>query len=421
MKKKFVIIGSIALILVLLFVFVIPGFQGATDDEDYQFGEVIRGDIENTTSSSGTLSPITTVNVGTQVSGTIAKVYVDYNAQVKKGQLLAVLDTVLLKASVLEAEANVEKSSAMLNEAKIEEQRNRPLFEKELISETEYLPLKTSVEKEQASLKAARANLQRAKQNLEYAVIRSPINGRVITKNVEAGQTIAANFATPTLFEIAENLTHMEILVFVDESDIGTVKEGQNVRFEVLAYEDKTFYGKVKQIRLQPKNISNVVNYTVVVEAKNDEQLLLPGMTATVEFLIEEKHDVLLVPKTALLFQPGEKELRKFHERKRKEFEALPDSVKAQKQQEHKNRISQGSIPENAGQVWFINNNGELDVEPVLKGSSDGKYTEILKCRRLEQGMKVITAKSKTDTKKSSEGKKQVFQNTPPRGEPPGR
>lgn len=421
MKKKFIIIGFMALILVLLFVFVIPGFQGVTDAEDYQFGEVIRGDIENTISSSGALSPVTTVDVGTQVSGTVARVYADYNDQVRKGELLAVLDTVLLKAAVLEAEANVEKSDAMLNEAKTEEQRNHPLFEKGLISETEYLPLKTNVQKEQATLKSARANLQRAIKKLEYAVIRSPINGRVITKNVEEGQTVAANFATPTLFEIAEDLTHMEILVSVDESDIGMVKEGQNVRFEVLAYEDKTFYGKVKQIRLQPKNISNVVNYTVVVEAKNDEPLLLPGMTATVEFLIEEKNDVLLVPKAALLFQPGEKELLKFHKRKRKEFEALPDSVKKLMQQERENRMSQESIPEDAGQVWFINDDGNLDVEPVLKGSSDGKYTEIVKCRQLIAGMKVINGRAETDGKKSSERKKQIFQNTPPRGGPPGR
>ena len=252
-------------------------------------------------------------------------------------------------------------------------------------------------------------------------MIRSPINGRVITKNVEAGQTVAANFATPTLFEIAEDLTHMEILVSVDESDIGMVKEGQNVRFEVLAYEDKTFYGKVKQIRLQPKNISNVVNYTVVVEARNDEQLLLPGMTATVEFLIEEKKDVLLVPKTALLFHPNEKELRKFHERKRKEFEALPDSVKEQMQRERKTRLSKETMPENAGQVWFINDDGKLDVEPVLKGLSDGKYTEIVKCRQLTAGMKVINGRAETARKKSSERKKQVFQSTPPRGGPPGR
>lgn len=418
MKKKCIIFGVIALIFVLLALVVLPGFQGAADKEDYQYGEVIRGNIENTISSSGMLSPVTTVDVGTQVSGTIAKVYVDYNDQVKKGQLLAVLDAVLLKAAVLEAEANVEKSDAMLNEAKTEEQRNRPLFEKSLISETEYLPLQTNVKKQQAALKSARAGLQRAQKNLEYAVIRSPINGRVITKNVEAGQTVAANFATPTLFEIAEDLTHMEILVSVDESDIGMVKEGQNVRFEVLAYEDKTFHGTVKQIRLQPKNISNVINYTVVVEAKNDEQLLLPGMTATVEFLIEEKKDALLVPKSALLFQPGEKEIRKFHVRKRKEFEALPDSVKEKMQRERKNRMSKETIPEDAGQVWFIDDDGNLDVEPVLKGSSDGKYTEIVKCRLLAEGMKMITGKTKTDSKKSSKNKKQVFQNTQPRGGP---
>jgi len=144
-------------------------------------------------------------------------------------------------------------------------------------------------------------------------------------------------------------------------------------------------------------------------------------MTATVEFLIEEKKDVLLVPKTALLFHPNEKELRKFHERKRKEFEALPDSVKEQMQRERKTRLSKETMPENAGQVWFINDDGKLDVEPVLKGLSDGKYTEIVKCRQLTAGMKVINGRAETARKKSSERKKQVFQSTPPRGGPPGR
>jgi len=418
MRKKTIIFSSLALILILVIIAVKLVFQGTTTTEDYEFGEVIRGNIENSISSSGMLSPVTTVDVGTQVSGTIARVYVDYNDRVKEGQLLAVLDTVLLKASVLEAEANVEKSRAILNEAKTEEQRNRPLFEKSLISETEYLPFKTAVEKEQATLKSTNASLRRAEQNLEYAVIRSPINGQVISKNVEAGQTVAANFATPTLFEIAEDLTHMEILVSVDESDIGMVKEGQNVRFEVLAYEAKTFHGTVKQIRLQPKNVSNVINYTVVVEAKNDELLLLPGMTAIVDFLIEEKTDVLLAPKSALLFQPGEKELRIFQNRKRKEHEALPDSVKEQRERERREMMHQGAIPENAGQVWFINKNGDLDIEPVLKGATDGKNTEILKYQQLVEGTKVIIGKAKSTEKKSSENKKQVFQSTPPQGGP---
>jgi len=165
MKKKFIIIGFIALVSVLVFLILIPGLKGI-NDENYQFAEVIKGNIENTISSSGTLSPVTTVDVGTQISGTIARVYVDYNARVRKGELLAVLDTVLLKAAVLEAEANVEKFSALLNEAKTEEQRNRPLFEKSLISETEYLLLQTNVKKQQADLKSARASLQRAKKKI---------------------------------------------------------------------------------------------------------------------------------------------------------------------------------------------------------------------------------------------------------------
>jgi len=408
-------LSIVGLIVLIVVGGILINLMGDNTDPQYQFAEVTYGNLESTISSSGTLSPVTIVEVGTQVSGTIAKVYVDFNDQVNKGNLLAVLDTVLLKAGVLEAEAGVDKAKAELDEAQIEEHRNLPLFNKNLISESEYLQLQTKTKIQRAILKSARASLKRAKQNLKYAVIRSPINGRVITKNVETGQTVASNFSTPTLFEIAEDLTLMEILVAVDESDIGLVKEGQKVIFEVQAYDDKEFEGTVKQIRLKPKTISNVVNYTVVVEAENKEQFLLPGMTAVVDFIIDQRINVLLVPKGALRFQASEKEFRQFQKRKQKEFQSLPESDRKRLKNENKNRSSK---PDNAGLVWFINEDGNMEAERVLTGFSNGKFTEIVKSRQLEEGMQIISARLKSSSKKTS--KTQVFQSTRSGG-PAGR
>jgi HlyD family secretion protein len=378
-------------------------------DIRYKTKKATRGTIEKTISSSGVLSPVTTVDIGTQVSGTIARVYADFNDKVTRGQLLAVLDTVLLKASVSEAEAGVQSSKAALLEASAEEKRNHPLFVKGLISESEYLPFKTALHREQAALKSAYASLQRARQNLAYAYITSPIHGQIITRNVEAGQTVAANFSTPTLFEIAEDLTEMEILVAVDESDIGLIREKQQVHFEVLTYEERTFEGIVKQIRLQPNTISNVVNYTVVIEAKNDSLLLLPGMTATVDFVIDASENALLVPKMALSFLPGERTLHQFNNKQQQKNrhdspDALSHTLKDQ--------------AANAADVWFLDQKGQLQVEPVLTGLKSGKYVEIVKTRHLKPGLDIITGFVSAPQNGHVNRKKTVFQSGPPQGGP---
>ena len=231
----------------------------ATDE--YQLAAVVRGDLESTISSTGTLNPVTTVDVGTQVSGTIDSVFVDYNDNVRQGQLLAVLDTSLLKLMVFDAEAGLARTEAQLEQARSDYNRNDELFQRKMISEAEFLPFKVSLRSQEASAQSAEAALERARQNLSYAVIRSPINGTVIVRNVEAGQTVASSFSTPTLFRIAEDLSRMQILAEVDESDIGLIKAGQQVRFEVQTYSDKTFTGTVTQVRLQPQTVSNVVTY----------------------------------------------------------------------------------------------------------------------------------------------------------------
>jgi len=402
MKKKWIIL-LIIFILLLIIVRVIYSAIFKNGQVEYQFVEVTRGELENTISSTGTINPVTKVEVGTQVSGILDRLYVDFNDRVTKGQLLAVLDTIPLKLAVLDAEANLQRISSQLEQAHEEFQRNQSMFEKNLISESEFLPFKINLKTQQAAIKSAEVNLQRAERNLKYAVIRSPISGIVIQRNVEAGQTVAASLQAPTLFIIAGNLSQMEIHAQVDESDIGQIKDGQAVRFTVSAYPAQKFSGVVRQIRLQPEVVSNVVNYTVVIDAANDQNLLLPGMTATVDFIIEQKKDALLVPNTALRFQPSQEEIEKFMERKKKEFADLPDSLKVQRT----GRPGSGGMfnpslggnnqpPSDMKQVWFLDEDGKLTMEPIKTGISDGSKTEIVRSRHLKEGMKVINGSGKS-------------------------
>ncbi len=255
------------------------------------------------------------MEVGTQVSGIIDKVYADFNDRVHKGQIIALVDTSLLKLAVTDAESNLLKALAQYEEARENHQRSVELYNRGLISKADYQPVKTSLRTAEASLAAAHAAMERANRNLKYAIIRSPIDGTVTARNVEEGQTVAASFSTPTLFTIAQDLSKMEIKAMVDESDIGQIKKDQPVRFTVQAYPQKTFEGKVKQVRVQPTTASNVVNYTVVVSADNPGNLLLPGMTATVDFIVEKKTNVTLVPNAALRFEPTEKQLTSVFEK----------------------------------------------------------------------------------------------------------
>lgn len=403
MKKKVIIVAGMLIILVAV-ARVIYGSISGKGKTTYQFAEISRGDLESTITSSGSLSPVTTVQVGTQVSGTIARIYADFNDHVKKGQLLAVLDTLLLKTSLQDAQATLDKARAQWEQASADYKRNKQLFEDNLISDADFLPFQINLKLQQATVKSAEAALQRAERNLQYAYIYSPINGTIIQRNVEAGQTVAASLSAPTLFEIAEDLSKMEILAEVDESDIGLIKIGQQVRFDVQAYPDKKFQGAVRQIRLKPETISNVVTYTVVVNAANDEGLLLPGMTATVDFVIEQKKSVLLIPNAALRFQPSEEMLAEFRERKQKEFAALPDSVKENRKTRMENAGDfdnrQGGNNRSASnfrQVWYIDEEGRPAMEPLKIGMSDGTNTEILRSRNLKEGMQVIISSLQKD------------------------
>ncbi len=402
MKKILYLIGIIVAVAAIGLI-IFNTVSSKNTNGKFTFDKITRGDLINTVSSTGTINAVSTVEVGTQVSGIIDKLYVDFNDQVRKGQLLAVLDTVLLKTSLMDAQANLEKAKAALEQATADYDRNLPLFEKALISEAEFLPIKIQVKTQRASLTSAKASFERAQRNLKYAFIHSPINGTVIERNVEEGQTVAASLQAPVLFTIAEDLSKMEIHAQVDESDIGQIKNDQKVTFTVQAYPDKNFTGSVRQIRLQPTTVQNVVNYTVVIDAANDEKLLLPGMTATVDFIVDERKDALLVPNTALRFQPSEKMMQDLFNQARKRMESAPDSLKNKMPRMGGQNLG-NSRPKDAGAVWYLNENNKLVMAPFKAGATDGKLTEVVMSRELKEGMQVIigVTQNGSETKNSS-------------------
>ena len=407
MKKISYAIGII-IVVVVIGLIIFNAVNSKDISNQYVFDKIKRGNLINTVSSTGTINAVSTVEVGTQVSGIIDKIYVDFNDQVHKGQLMAVLDTVLLKTTLMDAQANMEKAKAQLEEAQADYDRNLPLFQKKLISEAEFLPIQIQLKTQKANLISAQASLERAQRNLRYAFIHSPINGTVIQRNVEEGQTVAASLQAPVLFVIAEDLSKMEIHAQVDESDIGMIKEGQKVTFTVQAYPDKTFNGVVRQIRLQPTTVQNVVNYTVIIDAANNDNLLLPGMTATIDFIVEERQDVLLVPNTALRFQPSQEAMQNYYSREQKKFEAMPDSLKNKMnfggnfQRGQNAGNSSGQRPKDIGRVWYLDNNHNLAMARFKTGATDGKETEVLKSRDLKDGMEVIVGMKQNGNENSN-------------------
>lgn len=410
MKKKAIIISLVIIGLALIAYYFF--FQGDEKATKFTFAEITRGDLNVIISSSGTIQAIKTVDVGTQVSGKIARLLVDFNSQVKKGQLLAVLDTVVLAASVRDAQSSLDRAKAQYDQAVAVHERNIQLFEKSFMNEVDFIASKTNVQVLLASQKSAVTALERAKLNLGYAYLYSPISGTIINRSVEQGQTVAASLSAPTIFTIAEDLSSMRILTNVDESDIGQIKMGQKVQFTVQAFSDKKFDGEVTQIRLNPNVVSNVVNYVVVVNAENKDKLLLPGMTATVDFYVDFRENVLLIPNSTLRFQPTEEMTAEFTKNREKELANLPDSVKKKMQEQGVGRQSNpgaanmgggqinsgttgngnsGGRRRNASRVWYYDENNKLQASMVVAGLTDGKNTEIVRGRNLKEGMKIIS------------------------------
>jgi HlyD family secretion protein len=303
MKKISIIVGSVALIIILIL------FKACSSKEQkvsIETAKVKLGSVSNVVTATGNIEAIKTVEVGTQVSGEIDKIYVDYNSVVKAGQLLAELDRRPLTTALTIAEASLDDAKAEMTYQTANYNRIKALNDKKLVAESDYDQALYNFEKAKTSLKTAQLNYDKSKINLQYSYICSPIDGIVISRAVDEGQTVAASFSTPTLFTIANDLTRMQVEASIDEADIGKVKNNQNVSFTVDAYPDQKFTGTVTQIRLEPVTTSNVVTYTVIVESPNPDKKLMPGMTASITIYVEEANNVLTVASKALRFKPDE-------------------------------------------------------------------------------------------------------------------
>jgi HlyD family secretion protein len=302
MKKKLIIAGSVVCLLILTGYMLF--FRTPAKKFEYRMDKVSNGDISMVVTATGIVNPVTSVDVGTQVSGIVAKLYADFNSVVKKGDIIAQIDSTFLVQAVKDADAALDRAKAQYADAKRSLDRTKALFDKNLESQLNYDAAITSYESNSAALKQSQASLDRAKINLAYATIYAPISGVVINRAVMVGQTVAASFSSPTLYTIANDLRKMQVLTTVDESDIGRISIGQEATFSVDAYPDERFSGAISQIRLNPVSVQNVVNYTVVISVDNNQLKLMPGMTASVRILVASTKDVLRVSNMALRLQP---------------------------------------------------------------------------------------------------------------------
>ncbi len=332
---------------------------------------VTKGDITSIVTATGELNAISVVEVGTQVSGTIQEIYVDFNSNVKAGQLIALIDPSVLQLTLNEQQAtlgvyqaNVQSCLASLKDSQRKLKRNQELFNRKLIARSEVDTSETDVDLKKAALQEARsrvvqakAAVQKAKTNLNYTRITSPVNGIVIDRQVDAGQTVAASYQTPTLFKIAEDLSKMQIETKVDEADIGSVKENQNVTFRVDAFPDETFYGKVVQVRIAPSTSDSVVTYTVIIHVDNKDLKLKPGMTANVSIETAKAVNVIRLPVAALRFTPNEELISNL---------SFDKSILTQKK------------TLNSGLVWISRNNTLMPPVQVVTGVADSKWVELI-------------------------------------------
>ena len=328
--------------------------------------------IENTVTATGTIEPVETVEVGTQVSGKVEKIYVDFNDVVKKGQLMAELDKQTLNQSLSRAKASLTSAESQLNYAKLTYERTKQLYEANAATLAAYQEAQNSYTQAQMSKRNAQASYDQARVDLAYAEIYSPIDGIVLDRAVEVGQTVAASFSTPTLFTLANDLTKMQVEADVDEADIGQVKVGQRVTFTVDAYMDDVFEGTVNQIRMKPTTTSNVVTYTVIIEAPNPDQKLFPGMTASVTIVTEEQTG-LAVPAEAFNFTPDEAVLKAIRKADKPEGQR-PEPPQGERPQMDKSSATSHSV------VW-LKKGADMMPRPVKVGMSDGAY------KIIEQGV----------------------------------
>ena len=351
---------------ILLIMIVVGGawlIWGGKDESkaEYATVNITRGDLRQVVSATGEIQPVNTVSVGSQVSGTIDNLYVDFNSKVKKGDILLTIEPSVLQASVDEARASLDSAISQRNFAKSEYERNKTLYDEGFIARAEMEQSQTQYEQAEQSVKRMQSQYERAVTNLGYATIVSPVDGTVIARKVDVGQTVAASFQTPDLFEIAEDLTKMQIETSVSEADIGVIKENQHVSFTVDAYPTETFTGVVRQIRLSPTTTSNVVVYTVVIDVDNSDLRLMPGMTAFVTIIISEKDNVWKAPNAAFL-------VRNFN---------------------NINIEANGATP---ATHLAISRDGEIIFVPYSKGLTTATETEIIS-EEIQMGDKIVTGR----------------------------
>lgn len=372
--------------------------QAAQDPEvRYKLTTLETGSVTQTVSANGTLNPLVLVNVGTQVSGTVKKLYVDFNDKVVAGQKLLELDQSLLQAQARQTQANVINVATALDLAKANEARMKALLEKEYISRQDYDQSLQALKSAQAQLLQAKAAADKDQVNLGYTVISSPVSGVVVARLVDLGQTVAASFQTPTLIQIAQDLTKMAIDTSFAEADIGNIKEGLGVRFTVDAFPSKGFQGVVQQIRLNPTNQQNVVTYNVRIKVDNPDLILLPGMTAYVNIGVQKRSEVLLVPNAALRFKPADAVEKKAEAEAKPPAGGAPasgDAGKGPGERKGKKRDGQN------GMVYVLAN-GELRPVSVQLGITDNRNTEILS-GDLKAGDRVVTGENSNGSKAPS-------------------
>ncbi len=369
------------------------------------------GNIANVVTATGTIEPIQQVEVGTQVSGEVKKVYVDYNSEVKAGQLIAELDKTNLKASVEESQTSYERALNELNYIKKTYERQKALFADNLISQAEFDEIEYKYTNAKCSLTQAKASLEKAKTNLSYADIFSPVDGVVLSKSIEEGQTVAASFSTPTLFTIAQDLTKMQVEADIDEADIGQIKVGQRVSFTVDAFQNDIFEGKVTQVRLDPTVTSNVVTYTVIIEADNSALKLMPGLTATVSIYTLEINNVLTVPESAVNYRISPDLLKKYYAQNKEKVDPNAHFGNGEKPQMQEGAANKSVKSEKSGDYVWVLSNKKLERREITIGQSDEINFQIL--AGLSEGDSVVTSLRSVSKKEMTQAKSPFMQGRP--------
>jgi HlyD family secretion protein len=410
LNKKLIVITVVVAVLAAAAFFFYRA-RAASSAPAFRFVTIEKGNMQSKVSATGTLGAVTTVSVGTQVSGQVASLLVDYNDVVKKGQLLATIDPTLARSAVVDAQASVDKAQAQLLQTQRDYNRNRDLSKQGLIAKSAFEQSQSTMLVAQADVRSAQVAMDRAKQNLSFTSIYAPIDGVVVERNVQQGQTVAASLSAPQLFLIANDLAHMQILAQVGEGDIAQIKAGQTVKFSVQALPNQTFNGTVQQVRLQSTTADNVVNYTVVIAVENAQNKLLPGMTARVDFLTQSATGVLKVSNAALRFAPTDEQLAELGVKKA----AAPAKTTttgtsattstmsaADRAARRAARASSGGSSPSTATLYYLDKDGNVTTTMVRTGISDGTSTQV-EGRNIEAGMKVIAGiSSGTETAQTS-------------------